>query len=128
MLLVAQWFICLDYSLQQQREQLASAALQKKKMDETLAKLKKMKIIPLKSQAYFVSMEEYEKNTVLFPWEKSKKYSKDLKLILEDVPVIDSDLLAFIEEQHPRRLDSIRKLLQKLGKTQKFVEMPDALL
>ena len=107
----------MDYSLQQQqREQPLSDNLQKKKMEETINKLKQMKIIPLKTHSHFVSIEEFEKNTILFPWEKSKKYNKDLKLILEDVPVIDEQFLNLIEEQHPRRLDSIRKLLQKLGK------------
>lgn len=106
----------MDYSLQQQREQLVSDTLQKKKMDETIVKLKKMKIIPLKSQSYFTSIEEYEKNTIYLPWEKSKKYAKDLRLILEDVPVIDEQFLSYIEEQHPKRFDSIRKLILRLGK------------
>lgn len=94
---------------------MLSDSQQKKKSEETIARLKQMKIIPLRLHPHFVSIDQFEKNTILFPFEKSTGYTKDLRLVLDDVPIIDEDLLNFIEDKHSRRLDSIKKLLRDLG-------------
>ncbi len=82
---------------------------------DTIAKLKQLKIIPIKQQSYLVSVDEFEKNTISFPLNKAVRYSKHLKLVLDDVPTLDEQLLDLIEDKHPRRIDSIKRLLQKLG-------------
>jgi hypothetical protein len=80
-----------------------------------MAELKKMKIIPLKDQTRLVSIEEFDQQTILFPLDKKKSYSKYLRLVLEDTPIIDERLLDYIEEKYPRRSDSIKRLLRNLG-------------
>ncbi|CAF1395347.1 unnamed protein product [Rotaria sordida] len=108
---IAQWLVCLDYSLQQQRQEINFKARE----SDTINKLKQLKIIPLKDQSQLVSVNEFDKYPISFPWEKSIKYSKHLKLVLDDIPTIDEQLLNFIEDKYPRRLDSIKRLLQNLG-------------
>jgi hypothetical protein len=87
-----------------------------KEEKETIAKLKQMKIIPIKQRACLVSVNEFDKYAISFPLDKAIRYSKHLKLVLDDVPTLDEQLLNFIEDKHPRRVDSIKRLLQKLGK------------
>ena len=82
---------------------------------ETIAKIKQMKIIPIKQQSRLASINEFEKYAITFPLDKSVKYSKHLKLVLEDIPTLDEHLLTFIEDKHPRQIDSIKQFLQKLG-------------
>jgi hypothetical protein len=111
-LLVAQWLVCLDYSLQQQqREEMYSGKREK----ETIARLKQLKIIPLKEQAYLVSVDQFDKENISFPLDKSVALSRHLKIVLDDVPILDQHLLTFIEDKYPQRFDSIKKLLRKLG-------------
>ena len=74
-----------------------------------------MKIIPLKQQTKLVSIEEMKERAILFPLDKSIAYEKYLKLVLEDLPTIDDKLLEYIEKKYPRRLESIKRLLQDLG-------------
>ena len=74
-----------------------------------------MKIIPIKDQTRLVSIEEFNQRTILFPLDKSIKYEKHLKIVLEDLPMIDERLLEYIEKKFPRRLDSIKHLLRDLG-------------
>jgi hypothetical protein len=114
--LVAQWFLCIDYSLQQEREKPEF------NIDHddgtgmtTMAELKQMKIIPLRQQSRLVSIEEFHERAILFPLDKSIPYAKHLKLVLEDVPTIDERLLEYIENKYPRRLESIKRLLKDLG-------------
>jgi len=83
---------------------------------ETIAKLKQLKIITLKQQSYLVSVDEFDKHGISFPLDKKTQFSKHLRFVLDDVPTLDEQLLEFIEDKHPRRLEPIRRLLQKLGK------------
>ena len=110
-LLVAQWFVCLDYSLQQQREEMNY----KERQNTTIAKLRSLKIIPLKEQPYLVSVNEFNKQTILFPFRNTARHSKHLKLVLDDIPTLDEELLNFIEEKYPQRMDYIKRLLRNLG-------------
>ena len=87
-----------------------------KRQEEIIAKLKQMKIIPLKQEQCLVSIAELDKGIILFPLDKSNRYSKSLALVLNDVPLLDDQLLNFIEDNYPRRTDSIKKLLMKLGR------------
>ncbi|CAF1642134.1 unnamed protein product, partial [Adineta ricciae] len=49
---IAQWLVCLDYSLQQQREQMRFNPDHDPKVEkETIEKIKQMKIIPIKQQS-----------------------------------------------------------------------------
>jgi hypothetical protein len=89
----------------------------KKRETDTLTKLKQMKIIPLRQTSRLVSISEYDKYAITFPLDKSIAYTKHLKLVLDDVPILDEQLFNFIEDKYPRRVDSIKKLLQKLGET-----------
>ncbi|CAF4156233.1 unnamed protein product, partial [Rotaria magnacalcarata] len=111
--LVAQWLACLDYSLQEQREDMNY----KERESETIAKLKKLKIIPLKDHSRLVSVDEFDKHAISFPLSKSNNFSKHLKLVLDDLPTVDEQLINFIEDKYPRRADSIQRLFQNLGIT-----------
>lgn len=82
---------------------------------DTITKLKQMKIIPLKQQSYLVSVDEFDTQNILFPLNKTTQYSKHLRIVLDDIPTLDEQLLNFIEDKHPRRMESIKRLLQKLG-------------
>lgn len=82
---------------------------------QTIDKLKRMKIIPTKQHSHLVSVNDFEGRAVVFPLDKSTAYSKHLRLVLEDVPMLDEQLLNIIEDKHPRRVDSIKQLLKKLG-------------
>ena len=116
-MLVAQWLVCLDYVLLNQRDSAQSGAMSEhKRQEEIITKLKQMKIIPLKQEQCLVSIAEFEKGTILFPLNKSIPYSKSLALVLNDVPLLDDQLLNFIEDNYPRRTDSIKKLLIRLGR------------
>ncbi|CAF0986825.1 unnamed protein product [Adineta steineri] len=108
---VAQWFICLDYSLQ---EQHAFDRWQNKK-DDTFDRLKLLKIIPLQFSKHLVSLHEFQHDTIFFPLNKSTKYARHLRLILDDVPILDHRLIIYIEDHYSRRFQSCRKLLEKLG-------------
>lgn len=88
----------------------------KARESDTINRLKQLKIIPLKNQSQLVSVDEFEKHTITFPLEKSVKYEKHLKLVLDDIPTVDEQLLNFIEDKYPRRFDSIKRLLKNLGK------------
>lgn len=77
--------------------------------------LKQMKIIPLKNQTKLVSIQQFADRAILFPVDKSANYSKQLRIVLEDLPAIDERLIECIENKYPRRLDSIKRLLQDLG-------------
>src|SRR5438105_1942202 len=83
---------------------------------ETISKLKNMKIIPLKDQSRLVSVDEFDKNGISFPLNKSIAYSKHFRIVLDDIPTLDEQLLNIIDDKYPRRIDSIKKLLRKLGK------------
>ncbi|CAF3697074.1 unnamed protein product [Rotaria sordida] len=113
---IAQWIVCLDYSLQQQREEMNY----KERENDTILKLKQLKIIPLKDQSHLVSIDEFDKHTISFPPDKSTPFSKHLKLVLDDIPTLDEQLLNFIEDKYPRRIDSIKRLLQNLGITKAY--------
>ncbi|CAF1531360.1 unnamed protein product, partial [Adineta steineri] len=114
---IAQWLVCLDYSLQQKREQMHfDHEHDEQEEKETIIKLKQMKILPLKQQSYLVSVNEFDKHAISFPLDKSVLFSKHLKLVLNDIPTLDEQLLNFIEDKYPRRYDSIKHLLQNLGK------------
>jgi hypothetical protein len=117
LILVAQWFLCIDYSLQQEREQ-PGFNLDENNSNEitTMDQLKQMKIIPLKDQSRLVSIEEFNQRAILFPLDKSTKFDKHLRIVLEDLPTIDERLLQYIENKYPRRLESIKSLLKDLGK------------
>lgn len=80
-----------------------------------------MKIIPLKQQSYLVSVDEFDTYAISFPLDKTIKFSKHLKTVLDDIPTLDEQLLTVIEDKHPRNFDSIKRLLQKLGKN--FVDI-----
>jgi hypothetical protein len=115
--LVAQWFLCIDYSLQQERDK-PGFNIDNNEQDQmtTIDQLKQMKIIPLKQQSKLVSIEEMKERAILFPLDKSVPYKKHLKLVLEDLPTIDERLMEYIEKKYPRRLESIKHLLEDLGK------------
>ncbi|CAF2658198.1 unnamed protein product [Rotaria sp. Silwood2] len=113
---IAQWLVCLDYSLQQQREEMNY----KERENDTITKLKQLKIIPLKDQSHLVSVDEFSKHTISFPPDKSTQFSKHLKLILDDIPILDEQLLNFIEDKYPRRVDSIKRLLLNLGISKEY--------
>ncbi|CAF4681057.1 unnamed protein product [Rotaria sp. Silwood1] len=113
---IAQWLVCLDYSLQQQREEMNY----KERENDTITKLKKLKIIPLKDHSRLVSVDEFDKHTISFPPNKSTPFSKHLKLVLDDIPTLDEQLLNFIEDKYPRRVDSIRRLLLNLGISKEY--------
>jgi predicted protein tyrosine phosphatase len=85
---------------------------------DTITKLKQLKIIPLKQQTHLVSIDEFNKHAISFPLDKSIRFSKHLKLVLDDIPTLDEQLLHFIEDKYPRRFDSIKRLLQRLGKNE----------
>jgi hypothetical protein len=89
-----------------------------KEEKETISKLKHMKIIPLKDQSRLVSVNEFDKHGISFPLNKSIPYSKHFRIVLDDIPRLDEQLLNFIEDKYPRRIESIKKLLRKLGKNQ----------
>jgi hypothetical protein len=89
-----------------------------KRERETITKLKQLKIIPLRQQPYLVSIDEFDELAIKLPLDKSTRYSKHLKLVLDDVPTLDEQLLDFIEDKYPQRVDSIRTLLRKLGENQ----------
>ncbi|CAF3404047.1 unnamed protein product [Rotaria socialis] len=110
---IAQWLACLDYSLQEQREEMNY----KERESETIAKLKKLKIIPLKDHSRLVSVDEFDKHAISFPLSKSNKFAKHLKLVLDDLPTVDEQLINFIEDKYPRRAESIQRLFQNLGIT-----------
>ncbi|CAF1431292.1 unnamed protein product, partial [Didymodactylos carnosus] len=113
---IAQWFLCIDYSLQQEREKPGFNIDHNDGTEmTTMAELKKMKIIPLRQQTRLVSVEEFDQRAILFPFDKTTPYAKHLKIVLEDLPTIDERLLEFIENKYPRRLDSIKRLLRDLG-------------
>jgi len=113
---IAQWFLCIDYSLQQERERPGFNFDDNEQTETTtMDQLKQMKIIPLKDQTRLVSIEEFNQRTILFPLDKSIKYEKHLKIILEDLPTIDERLIEYIEKKFPRRLESIKHLLRDLG-------------
>jgi hypothetical protein len=116
-ILVAQWFLCIDYSLQQEREK-PGFNIDHDDQNEitTIDQLKQMKIIPLREQTRLVSIDEFNERTILFPLDKSSQFDKHLKLVLEDLPTIDERLLEYIENKYPRRLESIKHLLKDLGK------------
>lgn len=115
-ILVAQWIVCIDYSLQQERDQ---PGLNFDDHDHheitTMDQLKQMKIFPLKNQIQLVSIEEFQQRAILFPLDKSTQYSKHLKIVLEDLPTLDERLLEYIEKKHPQRLESVKRLLKDLG-------------
>ncbi|CAF1649386.1 unnamed protein product, partial [Didymodactylos carnosus] len=50
----------------------------------SMAELKKMKIIPLRQQTRLVSVEEFDQRAILFPFDKTIRYEKHLKIVLED--------------------------------------------
>ncbi|CAM4909922.1 unnamed protein product [Rotaria socialis] len=113
---IAQWLLCIDYSLQQQRERPGFNNDQDDDTEQTtIAELKQLKIIPLRQQSQLVSIDEFENRTILFPPDKTIKYAKHLKIVLDDLPTIDDRLLYYIEDKYPRRLDSIKALLTTLG-------------
>jgi len=87
-----------------------------KEEKETISKLQHMKIIPLKGQSRLVSVNDFEKHGISFPLDKSTAFSKYFRIVLDDIPTLDEQLLNFIDDKYPRRIDSIRKLLRKLGK------------
>jgi hypothetical protein len=91
-----------------------------KRETETITKLKQLKIIPLRQQSYLVSINEFDEHAIYFPPQKSIHFSKHLKLVLDDVPTLDEQLLDFIEDKYPQRVDSIKKLLRKLGENQEI--------
>ncbi|UJR16805.1 hypothetical protein I4U23_003704 [Adineta vaga] len=113
---IAQWFLCIDYSLQQEREK-PSFNLDDTEHNEltTIDQLKKLKIIPLQEQTRLVSIEEMKERVILFPLDKSTQFSKYLKLAAEGLPTIDQRLIEYIEKKYPRRLDSIKNLLKSIG-------------
>jgi hypothetical protein len=80
-----------------------------------ILKLKQMKFIPLETHPYLASINEFQENTIYLPMMKEEKYSKDLKIVLDDIPTIDKRLIQSIEERYPQRWDSIKQLLLKLG-------------
>lgn len=104
--------MCLDYSLEQERHEAHHLAREK----ETITRLKKLKMIPLKHETHLVSVDEYEKQGISLPSAKSAQLSKHLKLVLDDLPTLDEQLLDAIEDKNPRQLESVKRLLQKLGK------------
>ncbi|CAF2946901.1 unnamed protein product, partial [Rotaria sp. Silwood2] len=112
---IAQWFLCIDYSLQQEREKPGfNIDDDNQKEQTTIEQLKQMKIIPLKDQTQLVSIDQYQERAILFPLDKSIPYPKHLKIVLEDLPTIDERLLIYIETKYPRRLESIKRLLKDL--------------
>ncbi|CAF4554662.1 unnamed protein product [Rotaria sp. Silwood2] len=114
---IAQWLLCIDYSLQQERERPGFNNDDDNDENEmtTMNELKQLKIIPLRHQSRLVSFDEFEERTILFPLDKSIKFEKHLKIILDDLPTIDNRLLDYIEDKYPRRIDSVKTLLTNLG-------------
>ena len=113
---VAQWLLCIDYSLQQERERPGFTIDDNHENEQTtMEELKKLKILPLKGQTQLVSIEQYQPRTIFFPLEKSIPFEKHVKLVFEDLPTIDDRLLEFIERKYPHRLVSIKQLLKELG-------------
>lgn len=117
MLLVAQWFLCIDYSLQQEREKPGFNLDDDDGAQVTsMTELRKMKIIPLRDQKRLVSIDEFDQRAILFPLDKKVAYAKHLRIVLEDTPIIDERLLNYIENQYPRRFESVKRLLKELGR------------
>ncbi|CAF3179029.1 unnamed protein product [Rotaria sp. Silwood2] len=97
---IAQWFLCIDYSLQQERERPGFNIDDDNQREQTtIEQLKQMKIIPLKDQTQLVSIEQYQERAIFFPLDKSISYAKHLKIVLEDLPTIDERLLDYIEKK-----------------------------
>ncbi|CAF1258977.1 unnamed protein product [Adineta steineri] len=113
---IAQWFLCIDYSFQQERDQ-PDFNYNDNDQNEitTMDQLKQMKIIPLQQQTRLVSIEEMKDKAIFFPLDKSTEFAKYLKLVAEGLPTIDERLMEYIEKKYPRRLNSIKDLLKKLG-------------
>lgn len=117
MLLVAQWFLCIDYSLQQEREKPGFNLDDDDGAQVTsMTELRKMKIIPLRDQKRLVSIDEFDQRAILFPLDKKVAYAKHLRIVFEDTPIIDERLLNYIENQYPRRFESVKRLLKELGR------------
>ncbi|CAF1357013.1 unnamed protein product, partial [Didymodactylos carnosus] len=93
-----------DNDTEEDQEQLSSMNM-----------LKEMKILPLQHQSHLVSINDYLTTPIFFPLEKSAKYSKHLKILLQDLPTLDEQLFTYIEQVHPQRLDNIKRLLKNLG-------------
>jgi len=110
-LVVAEWLLCLDYSLRKSREEAHHSEREK----EIIAKLKQLKIIPLKQQTQFVSIDQFDKYSIAFPLDKKGKYSQHLRLVLDDRPTLDEQLFNYIEDKYPDQLEAIKRLLKKLG-------------
>ncbi|CAF1279749.1 unnamed protein product [Adineta steineri] len=112
---IAQWFLCIDYSFQQERDQ-PDFNYNDNDQNEitTMDQLKQMKIIPLQQQTRLVSIEEMKDKAIFFPLDKSTEFAKYLKLVAEGLPTIDERLMEYIEKKYPRRLNSIKDLLKKL--------------
>ena len=118
--LVAQWLLCIDYSLQQERERPGFNVDDDNEWQKTtIEQLKQMKILLLKDQTRLVSIELFQPQTIFFPLDKSIIYPKHVRLVLEDLPTLDERLLDFIERKYPHRLESIKHLLKDLGKLEK---------
>ncbi|CAF2662196.1 unnamed protein product [Rotaria sp. Silwood2] len=114
-----QWFLCIDYSIQQQRENPEFNLSDDGESEMTsMNELRRMKIIPLRDQARLVSIDEFDQRTILFPLDKKTPYAKYLRVVLEDTLMIDERLLNLIEEKYPRRFESIKRLLKELGLTE----------
>ena len=121
--LVAQWFLCIDYSLQQERDKPGFNLDDDDGSQVTsMTELRKMKIIPLRDQSRLVSIEEFDQRAILFPLDKKASYAKYLRIVLEDTPIIDERLLDFIENKYPRRFESVKRLLKDLGRKRALPE------
>ncbi len=83
--LVAQWFLCIDYSLQQEREKPGFTFDDNNEKEETtIEHLKQLKIIPLHNQTQLVSIEQFKNWAILFPLDKSTPYANSNVLIFVD--------------------------------------------
>ena len=116
-ILVAQWLLCIDYTLQQQETEQSHGGQKERFTTTALAELKKLKIIPLSGQSRLVSIDEYHEEIILLPSPKTARYSKPFKIVLDDLPRLDERLLEYIEQVDPRRFESIECLFKKLGKS-----------
>ncbi|CAF4224734.1 unnamed protein product, partial [Rotaria sp. Silwood2] len=104
---IAQWLICLNYSLEQMKYLSYS--------DDDTIQLKELKMIPIENQTELVSTNEM---TIFFPdttQMNSTEIDRKLIKLLNDLPTVKIELFHYIEQNYIDRLQEIKELLKKFG-------------
>lgn len=106
---IAQWLICLNYSLDQMKY------LDNNNDDDTIH-LKELKMIPIENQTELVSTNEM---TIFFPHTPSTKIDQKFLQLLNDLSTVKRELFDYIKQNYNDRLEEIIKLLKKFGLIEK---------